>query len=114
MVVSTQNAEHYNWGNNCDGWHLLKSGSLSVIQEMMPVGSSEALHFHSKSQQVFFILSGIASFTIDGEIFKVHPNESIHVLPGKVHFISNNGDEELKFLVISEPMSHGDRVEGLK
>ena len=114
MVVSTRNAEHYTWGNNCDGWHLLKSDSLSVIQEMMPVGTSESLHFHTKSQQLFFILSGIASFIVDQESFEVNANESLHVLPGKVHSISNKGDEELKFLVISEPMSHGDRVEGPK
>jgi hypothetical protein len=40
MIKSTENAENYKWGNNCDGWHLLKSDSLSVIQERMPAGTT--------------------------------------------------------------------------
>jgi hypothetical protein len=35
MIKSTENSEHYQWGNLCDGWHLLKSDTLSVIQEKM-------------------------------------------------------------------------------
>ena len=68
MIRSIQNAEHYKWGQNCDGWHLLKSNDLSVIQENMPPQTAEVLHYHEKTQQVFYILSGIASFEIDGEI----------------------------------------------
>src|SRR5262245_22765573 len=31
--VSIQNAEHYVWGNGCDGWHFVNRPSLSVIRE---------------------------------------------------------------------------------
>lgn len=55
-VKNTDNAEHYIWGENCDGWHLLKSDSLSVIQEKMPPGTKESLHFHSKAQQVNYTM----------------------------------------------------------
>jgi hypothetical protein len=24
-LVSRENAEHYRWGDDCDGWHLVKS-----------------------------------------------------------------------------------------
>lgn len=43
MPISVDNAEHYNWGHkgdNCDGWHLVKSTALNVIQERVPTGSS--------------------------------------------------------------------------
>lgn len=111
MVKSIQNADHYQWGNNCDGWHLLKSDSLSVIQERMPGGTSETRHFHVRSQQLFYILSGAASFEIEGSIFQVNAGESIHVEKGKKHCIANNGSADLEFLVISEPKGNGDRVE---
>ncbi|MBC7417800.1 MAG: cupin domain-containing protein, partial [Pedobacter sp.] len=62
-------------------------------------------------QQVFFILFGTASCTIDGSDLKVNANESIHVKPLTIHSILNSGDDELQFLVISEPMAHRDRVE---
>ena len=39
--ISAQNAEHYRWGPHCDGWHLLKSETLSVIQQRMPGGTAD-------------------------------------------------------------------------
>lgn len=111
MIKSIKNAEHYLWGEGCDGWHLLKSDSLSVIQERMPSGTAEKRHYHGLAQQVFYVLSGRASFEMDGEIFFVNPGESIHVKKGSRHCIANQEEVDLEFLVISEPKSHGDRVE---
>jgi mannose-6-phosphate isomerase-like protein (cupin superfamily) len=110
MITSTENAKHYIWGAECDGWHLLKSDSLSVIQERMPPGTSEQLHYHERAQQVFYILSGTATFEVEGELKTLLPNQSLHILPNTKHSIFNNGDADLHFLVISEPKSHGDRV----
>jgi mannose-6-phosphate isomerase-like protein (cupin superfamily) len=111
MITSTENAEHYTWGNNCDGWPLLRSDSLSVIQERMPPGTSEQLHYHERAQQVFYVLSGTATFEVDGETVFVQPNQSLHIPPGKKHRILNNTDADLHFLVVSEPKSQGDRIE---
>jgi mannose-6-phosphate isomerase-like protein (cupin superfamily) len=108
-VRSIRNAEHYTWGDGCDGWHLLQSKGLSVIQEKMPPGTSELLHFHFNAQQLFYILSGVATFTIENEIVIVEANESIHILASVKHSISNKNAEALEFLVISQPESHGDR-----
>jgi quercetin dioxygenase-like cupin family protein len=110
MITSTDNAEHYMWGNGCDGWHLLKSDSLSVIQERMPPGTGEQLHFHERAQQLFFILSGTATFEIDGETKTLQERKSIHIPANTKHGVFNNSNTDLHFLVISEPKSHGDRV----
>jgi len=110
MITSTQNAEHYTWGQACDGWHLLKSDTLSVIQERMPPGTGEQLHYHNAAQQVFYILSGMATFDVEGKKETVGANQSIHIKPGTRHRIFNNGDTDLHFLVVSEPMAHGDRI----
>jgi mannose-6-phosphate isomerase-like protein (cupin superfamily) len=111
IIKSIQNAENYKWGDNCDGWHLLKSDSLSVIQERMSPGTSERKHFHNHSQQLFFILSGVATFEIEGQVYIVNSNQSVHIPSGAEHFIANENNQELEFLVISEPKSHGDRVD---
>lgn len=108
-AISTNNAPHYKWGDGCDGWKILHSESLTVIQERMAPGTSEMLHFHVKSQQVFYILSGEAKFRLNGTIVNLKANEAIHVSPGTKHKISNESNTDLEFLVISEPPSHGDR-----
>jgi len=110
MITSTDNAEHYTWGANCDGWHLLRSDRLTVIEERMPPGTSEQMHYHQNAQQVFYVLSGIATFEIEGELKSVNARQSVHIPKGVKHCILNNNDEDLHFLVISEPKSHGDRV----
>lgn len=110
-ITSTQNAEQYQWGDQCVGWHLLKTDTLNVIQERMPPGSAEERHYHQKAQQLFFILSGQAAFDIDGEIYHLKSGESIHIPPGSVHCVVNNSGEDLEFLLISEPKAHGDRVD---
>jgi mannose-6-phosphate isomerase-like protein (cupin superfamily) len=110
MTTSTDNAEHYIWGNQCDGWHLLKSDTLSVIQERMPPGTGEQLHYHERAQQVFYILTGTATFEVDGETKIVYERQSIQIPKNTKHRILNNSNADLHFLVISEPKSHGDRV----
>lgn len=109
MIRSVKNAEHYTWGNHCDGWHLLQTDGLSVIQEQMPPGTSEQLHLHHQAQQVFFILSGSATFELDGVEVEVRAQESLHIPPGTRHLIANRGEQALVLLVISAPKAHGDR-----
>ncbi|MFE8702270.1 cupin domain-containing protein [Cytobacillus sp. FJAT-54145] len=110
MKISKSSAEHYTWGNQCDGWHLLKNDNLSVIHEKMPANTSERRHYHSKASQFFFILSGTATMELDGQFFIVLPQEGIEVPPLVPHQIFNKTDMDLEFLVISQPATRGDRV----
>lgn len=110
QVTSVETAEHYVWGENCDGWHLTKSARLSVIQERVPVGGREACHLHEHAEQFFFVLSGVATIDVNGVTHCLQPMQGLHV-PAKVpHLLMNNGDVELIFLVTSTPPSHGDRI----
>ena len=53
-VVSKNNTD-YKWGISSDGWHLLKTEDLSIIQERVPPGEFEVKHYHKKSKQFFYI-----------------------------------------------------------
>ncbi len=109
-IISVENAEHYMWGAACDGWHLLKSPGLSVIQERVPPGGSEAWHYHEKAQQFFFIISGKATMEFEVKKVELGPLQGIAVPPLAAHRLLNHGKKDLIFLVVSAPMSHGDRV----
>lgn len=110
MKTNKESSEHYNWGNKCEAWKLLTTDQLSVIEERMPAGTEEALHFHQKAQQFFYILSGMATFEIEGQKTEVLKNEGIYIRPNQNHKIINTQNEELTFLVISQPNAHGDRT----
>lgn len=109
-IVSIKNAKHYVWGGNCDGWHLATSDKLSVIQERVPQGSSEARHLHEKAEQFFYVISGIATVEVSDVVHEIHPGEGIHVPAGIPHTLRNQHKDDLEFLVISSPPSHDDRV----
>lgn len=110
VPMSRENAPHYAWGDNCEGWHLLQESDLSVIEERMPPEASEVGHFHSKAQQFFFILSGQATMEINGERILLTAGQGLAIPRGVRHQFRNHSVEPVRFLVISQPPSHGDRV----
>jgi mannose-6-phosphate isomerase-like protein (cupin superfamily) len=110
-IVTQHNAERYLWGGDCDGWHLLKTPGLSVIQERVAPGRGEVRHYHQHAHQFFFVLSGCATLEIGEQVLKVGPRQGCSVAPTVPHQLTNQEAEDLEFLVISAPLSHGDRVE---
>ncbi|MBI4326021.1 MAG: cupin domain-containing protein [Chloroflexi bacterium] len=109
-VVSTQTAQHYVWGDRCDGWHLLHSDECSVIQERMPPQASEVAHYHSRSRQFFYVLSGTLSILVEGKLHVLGPEHGLEIAPKAVHRVFNDMDSDVRFIVISTPPSHGDRI----
>jgi len=109
-AISRDNAEHYIWGDHCDGWHLLKSAGLSVIQERVPPGGAEVKHYHTQAHQFFFVLAGEATLELAQQVLKLGPHQGFSVPPTVPHRLLNASDQDLSFLVISAPPSHGDRV----
>jgi mannose-6-phosphate isomerase-like protein (cupin superfamily) len=109
--VSIANAEHYSWGSSCDGWHLLRNPSLSVIQERVPAGQAEAMHYHRLSRQFFFIIDGFAVMQLSGTEIPLAAGDGLEIPPGIPHRFLNKSGTDVVFLVISSPPSHQDRID---
>jgi mannose-6-phosphate isomerase-like protein (cupin superfamily) len=108
-VISRDNAEHYVWGTGCDGWHLVRNSDLSVIEERVPAGASEVRHYHQKAQQFFFVLSGQGVMEVSGHVLTLSTGQGMRIPPGTPHRFRNKSNKPVRFLVISQPPSHGDR-----
>jgi mannose-6-phosphate isomerase-like protein (cupin superfamily) len=109
--ISTQSAEHYTWGQACDGWHLVRGHELSVIQERMPRGTAEVTHYHARSRQFFFVLAGTLTIQIDGQTHVLNREHGLEIPPKVSHRVCNESDADVSFLVISVPPAQGDRIE---
>jgi len=101
---------HYSWGNNCDSWILTDKQRLSVKQESMPAGTYEQAHFHNIAQQFFFILKGTATFYVGDELLIVSEQKGLMIPRKTIHYIANKTNEQLDFLVISQPSTYNDRI----
>ena len=111
VAISRENAEHYRWGVDCDGWYLVRDQSLNVIEELMPPGAAEIRHHHEHAQQFFYVLEGEILMEVDGENTLVPAGSGIRILPGMRHQVRNPSSGAVRFLVISQPPSRGDRVD---
>jgi mannose-6-phosphate isomerase-like protein (cupin superfamily) len=110
LKTSKNNAQHYTWGDGCDGWILLGQDKLSVIHERMPPGTSEVRHFHRVARQFFFVLRGNLTIEVNGRLIELSGEEGLEVAPGMVHQVMNRSDRDVEFLVISHPNTKGDRM----
>jgi mannose-6-phosphate isomerase-like protein (cupin superfamily) len=109
-MIDRSAAPHYSWGDGCDGWHLVQQPALSIIEEWMPAGTAEVRHYHIKARQFFYVLSGQLTIEIDGKSEALRASQGLEVPPAAVHRVANDGAREARFLVVSAPPSHGDRV----
>jgi mannose-6-phosphate isomerase-like protein (cupin superfamily) len=109
-VISKDSAEHYTWGDGCDGWYLVSQPGLSVIHERMPPGTAEVRHYHERARQLFFVLAGTATLEVAGVRETLGPQQALEVSPGVPHQMFNESDGDIDFLVISQPTTRGDRT----
>ncbi|ALV94345.1 MULTISPECIES: cupin domain-containing protein [Pantoea] len=109
-MISKENAPHYIWGGNCDGWTLLERQDMLVIHERMPASSAEQRHYHSVSRQFFFVLSGELTMELQGEYHRLQAQQGIEIPPDAPHQARNDSASPVEFLVISHPTTRGDRT----
>ena len=108
-AISDASADHYVWGGVCDGWHLVRAENLSVIEERMPPGTEEERHWHQQSRQFFYVLGGELTMQFDDRAVTLGARQGIEIVPGLPHRAKNLSEADTRFLVISQPPSHGDR-----
>jgi mannose-6-phosphate isomerase-like protein (cupin superfamily) len=108
--VSTATADHYIWGEACDGWHLVRTAELSVIEERMPPGAAEQRHRHERARQFFYVLAGELTMELDGTTHVLDAGMGLEIAPKQAHQAMNRSGADVRFLVTSVPPSHGDRT----
>jgi mannose-6-phosphate isomerase-like protein (cupin superfamily) len=49
---------------------------------------------------------------VDGQLCRLAPGQGLRIPPGVRHRFRNDSAAPVRFLVVSQPPSHGDRIEG--
>jgi len=111
IPISTQNAPHFTWGAQCDGWWLKNTGKFTVISESMPPSTSEKRHYHKITDQFFYCLSGELSIQVGTQEYTLQEHEGLEIAAAQEHKVQNKSNKIIQFLVISSPNSHEDRVD---
>src|SRR5262245_3663772 len=75
----------------------------SLAEARLPPGKSTTPHYHPRTEEIYYLLSGRGSMQIGDEVREVGPGDAIAIPPGQVHTITNTGSETLLFLCCCAP-----------
>jgi len=83
----------------------------TLAEARLPVGASTTPHYHAKTEEIYYLLSGQGLMCVGKEMRRVGPGDAIAIPPGTAHQITNVGSEVLKFLCCCAPgYEHEDTV----
>jgi mannose-6-phosphate isomerase-like protein (cupin superfamily) len=55
---------------------------------------------HQRRAEHWFIVSGVATVTLDGEVFTLEPGQSVDIAIGQAHRCENQGTEDVVFIEV--------------
>lgn len=82
----------------------LAIGSLPLRKDAIP-------HYHKKSEEVYYVISGRGKVKVDERIFEVQKGSAIYIPKNAIHGLQNSTDEKLEVLCLSSPFyTHEDFI----
>lgn len=78
----------------------LRGGWEAVEWACVPPGGVSGEHLHTRTEEVYFILSGTGEIYLNGTAHPIAPGSLILTGLGTVHGLRNTGDSDLAWLVI--------------
>lgn len=80
-------------------------GSVSVFEFTAPTGESlrAPAHSHDAFEETVYGLSGVLTWTVDGQAIEVGPGQALCIPRGAVHRFDNFGTEAARQLVVASP-----------
>ena len=73
---------------------------LNVIKPGTPDGP---YHYHSRADNVYFVLEGRARLLVEGSVLEAGPGEAVFIPAGEKHGVTNIGDGELRLIEVKAP-----------
>ena len=98
-VISKQNAMHYTWGDQCDGWWLHRTDKFAVIYERMPSNTAEKRHYHHHTEQFFYCLEGELWIEVSGNSHHLKANDGLADPSGIPDQVTNKFHADTQVLV---------------
>lgn len=83
-----------------------KKHLLQVV--IIPPNTKQRLHSHNKQTEVFYILEGETTITINGKDYEAKPNDAFICSPGDTHNLWNKSNKDFKLVVFKIDMPEED------
>ena len=81
--------------------HSVRNQSLA--EAVIPPGTTTLLHRHRQSEEIYHVTQGRGWMTRGDEQFAIETGDSILIVPGTAHCVSNDGDAPMHILCCCAP-----------
>ena len=78
---------------------------LTIAMVQYPPGAQGPFHFHRKTTEIYFVLSGELTSTVEGRRYRVKRGQLIYIPPRKEHRAANRGRGACRFMTINTPLA---------
>ncbi len=75
----------------------------SFAEAIVEPGATTLLHKHSITEEIYHITDGAGRMLLGENVFDVAPGDTIVIVPGTKHCVTNTGTVQLKILCASSP-----------
>jgi quercetin dioxygenase-like cupin family protein len=80
------------------------NASITVFECDVPADARmPAPHSHDAFEETIYGLSGVTTFTIDGETVEIGPGDAVCIQRGVIHGFANHGPSDATFLAMASP-----------
>ena len=79
------------------------NGAMSMIETVTAPGRGPTWHWHSREDEVFYVLSGIADVRIDNDVYRCQAGDRVFGPRGIFHTYRNVGDADLRMIIAYTP-----------
>jgi quercetin dioxygenase-like cupin family protein len=85
------------------------NGSVAVFELVVPASQrlTAPAHSHDHYEETIYGMSGVLTWTVDGNRIDVRPGEALCIPRGAVHRFDNDGAEDAKALCVITPAAIG-------
>ena len=78
---------------------LFRGQVMMVNWSLLPDGKSFEPHYHEDMQEVFVILNGTVTMTVDDQPHELRHGDAILIAPHEIHRMSNHCGEAVEYIV---------------
>ena len=91
--------------NEIDITHLLSDDEMKgkckmLAKVVIPPGASIGEHYHYGNTETYHILSGVGTYSDNGDVYEVNVGDTTFCPDGSMHGIENKGDADLIFIAL--------------
>ena len=89
---------------------VIRGQVMMVNWSFLPVAKSFEPHYHEDMQEVFIVLNGHVTMTVNGESHDLRRGDSILIDPREVHQMENICQEDVEYVVFGVSTEEGGKT----